>query len=99
MALECVDCRKGDDETLADAIYLERRRQLLASYLLNSQKGANWVRDMILGDIGSLRDLGAQRHVADLEAVLECFLARYPEAGGPQRAQDSSDGAVAPEAA
>lgn len=84
MAPECVDCRARDRETLPDAVSPGRRCRLLSSYLLNLQKGASRVREMILGDINNLRDLGAHRQAGDLEAVLDCFLSRYPEAGGPQ---------------
>jgi hypothetical protein len=99
MVVECVDCRKRDDETLSDAVYLQRRRQLLSSYLLSLQKGANWVRGMILEDISSLRDLGAHRQVADLEVVLDCFQSRYPEVEGSQHLCESRGGVFAPEAA
>ena len=58
-----------------------RRNRLLSSYLMNMPKGAKEVRAMIVEDIHCLRDLGAHRQASDLDAVLECFMSRYPEAG------------------
>ena len=48
---------------------------------MNLQRGAARVRDMIVGDIEALRDLGAERHAEELETVLRCFLSRHPEVG------------------
>ncbi|HMK88909.1 MAG TPA: hypothetical protein VK446_04650 [Methylocystis sp.] len=62
-----------------DARAADRIRRLFSSYVLNLQMGAARVRDLIVGDISRLRDLGAHRQADDLEAVLDCFLARYPE--------------------
>jgi hypothetical protein len=99
MSPQCVDRRAHDrDETLLRARSLSRRRQLLSSYLLNLQMGACRVREMIMRDIGSLRDLGAHQLVDDLEVVLDSFLSRYPEAGAPRRAQETC-GAFAAEPA
>jgi hypothetical protein len=56
-----------------------KHSRLLSSYLLNLEKGARTVRDMIICDIRGHRDLGAHRHASDLSVVLECFLSRYPE--------------------
>lgn len=62
-----------------------RRNRLLSSYLMNLPRGAKQVRAMIVEDIHCLRDLGAHRQASDLDAVLECFVSRYPETGGAPR--------------
>ena len=38
------------------------------------------MREMIVGDIGRLRELGARQLASDLSLVLNCFLASFPEA-------------------
>jgi len=62
-----------------------RRNRLLSSYLMNLPRGAKEVRAMIVEDIHCLRDLGAHRQASDLDAVLECFMSRHPEAGAMPR--------------
>ena len=36
------------------------------------------MREMIVGDIGRLRELGARQLASDLSLVLHCFLASFP---------------------
>jgi len=52
----------------------------LASYLLHQAQGAECIRRMIIEDIDEARNRGEDKHVAELAAVLDRFLHRYPEA-------------------
>jgi len=67
-------------EILSTAVPSAKHSRLLASYLLNLERGAATVRDMIVVDVYDLLELGAMRQAADLCVVLGCFLSDYPEA-------------------
>jgi hypothetical protein len=67
-------------ELLLGATPSERHYSLLASYLLNLQRGVLPVRDMIVADLRAFIDLGARQRAADLLLVLRLFLSAYPEA-------------------
>ena len=69
------------DEIFSTAVPSAKHSRLLASYLLNLERGAATVRDMIVVDVCDLLELGAMQQAADLCAVLGCFLSDYPEAG------------------
>ena len=66
--------------TLLMAQSISRRRQLLAGYRLNLQRGEANVRDMIRQDIIRFCDLGARRHASDLSQVLKQFELAHPSA-------------------
>ena len=68
------------DETPPNAPSTEKHCRLLSSYLLNLDRGPIAVREMIVGDIVRIRDLGASQLASDLSLVLNCFLADFPEA-------------------
>lgn len=51
----------------------------LASYLLHQAHGAGRIRTMIIEDIDEARNRGEVKHAAELVAVLDNFLQRYPE--------------------
>jgi hypothetical protein len=57
-----------------------RHRALLGGYLLNLERGAATVRDMIVFDYRSVLELGARERAADLLVVLRIFLFEYPQA-------------------
>ena len=52
----------------------------LASYLLHQAQGAGRIGTMIIEDIHEARSRGEVKHAAELVAVLDRFLDRYPEA-------------------
>ena len=52
----------------------------LASYLLHQAHGADRIRTMIIEDIDEAHNCGEVKHAAELVAVLDNFLHRYPEA-------------------
>ena len=52
----------------------------LASYLLHQAHGSERIRTMIIEDIDEARNRGEAKHAAELVAVLDRFLHRYPEA-------------------
>jgi len=55
-----------------------RQRRVMAGYSFNLRRGEAKVRDMILKDIGRFSDLGAERRVSDLFAVLKQFDLAHP---------------------
>lgn len=57
-----------------------KHNSLLSAYLLNLDKGPGAVREMIVDDIRTWLDLGAQEQAADLLLVLRRLLSDYPEA-------------------
>jgi hypothetical protein len=78
---ECSECSgRTFDETPPNAPSSAKHCRLLSSYLFNLERGPIAVREMIVGDIGRLRDLGARQLASDLSLVLNCFLADFPEA-------------------
>ncbi|WP_174800280.1 hypothetical protein [Methylosinus sporium] len=62
-----------------DAAPSKAHERTLASYLLNSHRGAAAVRDILVADIRGFVDLGQARAAADLMVVLRMLLARWPE--------------------
>ena len=77
---ECIDgFARACDDTLPNASST-RLYRLLSSYLFNLERGPAAVREMIVGDIGRLRDLGARQLASDLSLVLNRFLADFPDA-------------------
>jgi hypothetical protein len=78
---ECNECfARTFNEALPGAPSSAQHCRLLSSYLFNLERGPIAVREMIVGDIGRLRDLGARQLASDLSLVLNCFLASFPEA-------------------
>ena len=55
-----------------------KQKQLLASYLLNLQKGEWFVFAMMLSDIQGLVDIGAQSLATDVFVVLRIFMRDRP---------------------
>lgn len=68
------------DEIVLGAVPGARHHALLASYVLNIDRGLTKVRDMIIADLRNFLDLGARRAAADHLIVLRLFLAAYPQA-------------------
>jgi hypothetical protein len=56
-----------------------KQKQLLASYLLNLQKGEWFVFEMIVLDIQGLVDIGAQSLAMDAFVVLRIFMRDRPQ--------------------
>jgi hypothetical protein len=57
-----------------------KHRSLLASYLLNLNRGPEGVRDMMVSDLRCWLDLGVVQQAADSLIVLRQYLSDYPEA-------------------
>jgi len=55
-----------------------KQRQLLASYLLNLQKGEWFVFEMMVADLRGLVDLGAASLATDVSVVLGIFMRDRP---------------------
>lgn len=55
-----------------------KQRQLLASYLLNLQKGEWFVFEMMVADLRGLVDLGAPSLATDVSVVLGIFMRDRP---------------------
>jgi len=55
-----------------------RQRRLLEGYCFSLRRGKAQVRRMIMGDISSFSDLGADRHAWDLGEVLKRFDLDHP---------------------
>ena len=86
---ECIDgFARACDDTLPNAPSSGRLCRLLSSYLFNLERGPAAVREMIVGDIGRLRDLGARQLASDLSLVLNRFLADFPDARVAPEARD-----------
>lgn len=68
-----------DPLPLARVAPSKAHERTLASYLLNSHRGAAAVRDILIADIRGFVDLGQSRAAADLLVVLSMLLARWPE--------------------
>ncbi|HXY57498.1 MAG TPA: hypothetical protein VEH76_02855 [Methylocystis sp.] len=62
-----------------------RHRQLLDSYLLNLDRGAVNVREMIVADLHAFLDLGLPERAADALVALRLFLDAFPEARSRRR--------------
>lgn len=70
----------GPDEIVLGASLSERHRTLLSSYMLHLDRGAIFVRQMIIADLRSFLRLGARKRAADLLVVLRMFLSKHPDA-------------------
>lgn len=57
----------------------DRHSRLLAGYLLNHERGAAFVRNMIRDDIVRFSELGARAYAMDLLEVLISFNRAFPE--------------------
>jgi hypothetical protein len=82
----------ASNELVLGAVPASRHHCLLASYLLNSHRGLDAVRAMIVSDLRGYLDLGASSCAADLLIVLRMFLTDFPEArlGGRGRSETRS---------
>ena len=60
-----------------------KHHSLLASYVINLERGGIAVRNMIRADLRAFLDLGARERAADLLLVLRLFLSKYPAARYP----------------
>jgi hypothetical protein len=60
----------------------------LGNYLLQSQEGAERVRDMIRDDIRLAVDRGDMPHARELLGALRHFVATHPEVRPPPRSSD-----------
>jgi len=65
-----------------------RHRRLLDSYLLNLDRGAVNVREMIVADLHTFLDLGLPERAADALVALRLFLDACPDARGARRKQE-----------
>ena len=77
---KCSTCGGPSYDPLNNFVPCGVHCRLLASYLLNIDRGAPAVRDMMMHDIQGFRELGAHKQALDLAIVLECFLSEFPEA-------------------
>lgn len=57
-----------------------RHKSLLASYMLNLQRGEKAVCGQMVGDFWRLMDLGAKERAGDVFHVLRLFLSTHPRA-------------------
>lgn len=74
------ECYAHSGEIYVGLTPSERRRQVLASYLLDVQHGAIAVREMIVCDLRSFLDLGAKNRAADLQVAPRLSLSDFPGA-------------------
>jgi hypothetical protein len=72
--------RLSSNELMLGVSPTRRHRRLLTSYLLNIERGAVNVREMIVADLHAFLDLGLPERAADALVVLRLFLKDYPEA-------------------
>jgi hypothetical protein len=75
----------ASNELVLGAVPSEKHRSLLSSYLLNSHRGLEAVRVMIVADLRSFLDLGVPARAADLLIVLRMLLTEHPQACRPVR--------------
>jgi hypothetical protein len=68
------------EEIIVGATETEALRATLKSYLSNSWRGSEVVRDLIVADIRTALDLGVQERAGDLLLVLRLFLTDHAEA-------------------
>ncbi|KAF0133501.1 MAG: hypothetical protein FD139_3 [Methylocystaceae bacterium] len=77
--------RRGKQSSLGPreevATVSPKQKQLLASYLLNLQKGEWFVFEMIVLDLQGLVDIGAQSLATDVFVVLRIFMRDRPQFG------------------
>lgn len=77
--------RRGEQSSLGPreevATVSPKQKQLLASYLLNLQKGEWFVFEMIVLDLQGLVDIGAQSLATDVFVVLRIFMRDRPQFG------------------
>lgn len=78
---QCLDFTGlASDEMFLGASLAPRHHALLLSYLLNLDRGAIAVREMIIADLRSFLDVGARLRAADALLVLRLFLFDHPHA-------------------
>lgn len=75
----------ASNELVLGAVPSTRHHSLLSSYLLNSHRGLQAVRAMIVADLRGFLDLGVSVRAADLLIVLRMFLTDFPEARQARR--------------
>lgn len=71
----------ASNELVLGAVPSEKHDSLLSSYLLNSHRGLDAVRAMIVADLRRFLDLGVPARAADLLIVLRMLLTDHPQAG------------------
>jgi hypothetical protein len=86
--------RLSSNELMLGVSPTRRHRRLLASYLLNIDRGAVNVREMIVADLHAFLDLGLPERAADALVVLRLFLQDYPEARSEARARVADQSVV-----
>jgi hypothetical protein len=78
---QCLDFSGlAPSEVIVGTTLAVRHHALLSSYLLNLDRGAIAVRDMIVADLRAFLDLGAPQRAADQLLVLRIFLFDHPQA-------------------
>jgi hypothetical protein len=70
----------ASNELVLGAVPSARHGSLLSSYLLNSHRGLDAVRAMIVADLRRFLDLGVPARAADLLIVLRMLLTDHPGA-------------------
>ncbi|HEY8261426.1 MAG TPA: hypothetical protein VIG55_09460 [Methylosinus sp.] len=70
----------ASNELVLGAVPSARHDSLLSSYLLNSHRGLDAVRAMIVADLRRFLDLGVPARAADLLIVLRLLLTDHPQA-------------------
>jgi hypothetical protein len=70
----------ASNELVLGAVPSARHESLLSSYLLNSHRGLDSVRAMIVADLRRFLDLGVPARAADLLIVLRLLLTDHPQA-------------------
>ena len=86
-------CGLSEEEVLAIAAHEQVPEMVaaaLAQYLLQRDRGAQTIRDMIIDDVRRAQARGDREHVRALLHVLHHFLRDHPEARLPPRADSSS---------
>ncbi|MGA9601879.1 MAG: hypothetical protein WBS22_16790 [Methylocystis sp.] len=78
---ECADLAGiAPDELGLYVLPAARHKSLLASYLLNLQRGEKAVCRQMVGDFWRLMELGAKERAGDVFHVLRLFLSTHPRA-------------------
>jgi hypothetical protein len=70
----------ASNELVLGSVPSGRHDSLLSSYLLNSHRGLDAVRAMIVADLRRFLDLGVPARAADLLIVLRLLLTDHPQA-------------------
>lgn len=81
--LSILECREraglGSHEVVLGVTPCAHHDKLLASYLLNLEKGERFVLEMIVADLRGFLDLGAPDYAGDVFVVLRTFLDGRPQ--------------------